>query len=131
MNKGQTVFLVDDDPGILKALSRLLRASGYTAEAFGSAQEFMDSYNPGAAGCLVLDLLMPGITGLDLQQWLARSGSSLPIIFLTALDDIPECVKSVKEATAVLRKPVGASVLIKAVEDALARDRGARKACRL
>src|SRR6185369_8338887 len=122
MNQGPTVFLVDDDAGVLKSLSRLLRVSGYTTEAFGSAQEFMDNYKPDAAGCLVLDLSMPGITGLDLQQWLESSGSSLPIIFLTALDDIPERVQTVKEVTAVVRKPAAASVLIKAVEDALARD---------
>src|SRR6266850_7483647 len=90
MNEQQTVFLVDDDPAVLKALSRLLRAEGYRTETFNSGRDFMDKYKPGVGGCLVLDLSMPGISGLDVQEWVANSGHPLPTIFLTAQDDIPE-----------------------------------------
>ncbi len=118
------MFVVDDEPKVLKALSRLLIAKGYTTRVFGSAQEFMDNYEPGAAGCLVLDVSMPRITGLDLQRWLANSSHSLPILFLTAFDDIPEGARA--GAVDVLMKPVSARVLITGIEEALARDRKAR-----
>jgi FixJ family two-component response regulator len=127
MNQKQTVFVVDDEQPVLKAISRLLRAEGYTTRAFGSAQEFMDHYKPGAAGCLLLDLSMPGITGQDLQRWLADSCDPLPILFLTASEDIPEGDRAtLRGAVKVLMKPVVASVLIAGIEEALARDRQAR-----
>lgn len=127
MNLQQTVFLVDDEPPVLKAVSRLLRANGYATRAFASAQEFMDYYEPGMAGCLVLNLSMPGITGLDLQRWLARSNHPMPILFLTASDNIPDGgLATLRGAVGVLMKPVIASALISGIEEALARDRGAR-----
>src|SRR5579871_3297143 len=101
MSAEQTVFIVDDDPAVAKAVSRLLRASGYTAEVFGSAQEFMDFYKPGTSGCLMADFSMPGINGLELQRWLAESGSSLPVLFVTGLDDIPENVRAMMMEGAV------------------------------
>ena len=127
MNRQQTVFLVDDEPAVRRALSRLLRAEGYTTEVFGSGREFMDNYNPSVAGCLVLDLTMPEVTGLDVQQWLASSGTALPIIFLTGQDDLPQKVQAMMQgAVDVLMKPVNASALVKGIEEALARDRGIR-----
>ncbi len=111
---------------MLKALSRLLSAQGYSTRAFGSAQEFMDNYEPGAAGCLLLDLSMPGINGWDLQRWLADSSQPLPILFLTASDDFPEGDRTTGRAVDVLMKPVIASVLIAGIEAALARDREGR-----
>src|SRR5215472_12591445 len=108
MTAKQTIFIVDDDPAVAKAISRLLRACGYTAQVFDSAQEFMDSYKPATGGCLVADFSMPGINGLELQRWLVDSGLSLPILFVTGLDDIPEPVRAVmmEGAVDILTKPV-------------------------
>jgi FixJ family two-component response regulator len=122
MNAEQTVFVVDDDPAVGKALSRLLRASGYTARVFGSAQEFMNEYQPGAAGCLVADFSMPGINGLELQQWLAHSGLALPVLFVTGLDDIPDAVRAsmTDGVVDILTKPVNPNELLEAIQKALA-----------
>jgi FixJ family two-component response regulator len=129
MSAHQTVFVVDDEPAVARAVSRLLRASGYTARAFGSAQEFMDHYKPGAAGCLVADFSMPGLNGLELQQWLADSGLSLPVLFMTGLDDIPESVRAMmmEGAVDILTKPVNPGALLGGVQKALARNQGAAK----
>jgi len=128
MNEEQTVFVLDDEPAVVRALSRLLRAAGYRTEPFGSARDFMEHYNPGVPGCLLMDLSMPGITGLDVQQWLVTNGRPLPIIFLTG-QDIPEKVREMMQgAVDVLTKPVSGSALLKSIEEAFARDREARKA---
>src|SRR6516162_10586340 len=122
MNAEQTVFVVDDDPAVGKAVSRLLRASGYTARVFGSAQEFMNDYLPGTAGCLVADLSMPGINGLELQQWLVDSDLSLPVIFVTGVDDIPNAIRAtmMERAVDILTKPVNPGALLACVQKALA-----------
>jgi FixJ family two-component response regulator len=87
----------------------------------------MDNYEPGTAGCLLLDLSMPGITGLDLQRWLADSSHPLPVLFLTASEDLPERDGATQGGVVdVLMKPVSASVLIAGIEAALARDREGR-----
>lgn len=129
MSARQTVFVVDDEPAVAKAVSRLLRASGYTARVFGSAQEFMDDYKPGTGGCLVADFSMPGLNGLELQQWLADSGLSLPVLFMTGLDDIPEAVRAtmMEGAVDILTKPVHPGVLLGGVQKALARNQDAAK----
>jgi FixJ family two-component response regulator len=128
MNEDQTVFVVDDEPAVAQAISRLLRSSGYTALSFESAEEFMRSYKPGTPGCLLLDISMPKITGLDVQQWMAASANPLPIIFLTALDYTPEKARAMRVgAVDILMKPVSAGALLRRVEEALARDREARK----
>jgi len=115
-----TVYLVDDDPAILKALARLLRLEGYQTKTFSSGREFMNTYKPDGNGCLVLDLSMPEITGVEVQQWLADSSDPLPILFLTAQDNIPEQVRtSMKRVAGILKKPVSCSELVKAIEDAL------------
>jgi FixJ family two-component response regulator len=127
MNEKRTVFLVDDEPAVLRALSRLLRAEGYRTQVFNSGREFIDKYKPGASGCLVLDLSMPGMTGLDLQEWLRGSGVSLPVIFLTAQNDVRDRVQALMQgAVDVLMKPVMANALIGSIQEAFAKAQGAK-----
>jgi FixJ family two-component response regulator len=115
-----TVFLLDDEPGMLKALTRLLEAEGFTARAFTSAKAFLKSYQPDALGCLVLDVEMPELNGLELQQRLARDGILLPIVFLTGRGDIPMTVRAVKAgALDFLTKPFKDADLLRAVRGAL------------
>ena len=123
------VYVVDDDPAILKALSRLLRSAGYEPEAFDSAKAFMEKYQADVPGCLVLDLSMPGVTGLDLQRWLMATSSPLPVIFLSGRGDIPAAVLAMKEgALDFLLKPVNDEALLRAIETAQLRDGQARRA---
>jgi len=119
-----TVFIVDDDPAVLKSLSRLLRATRFTVVTFGSPQEFLEQHNPHIPGCLVLDVAMPGLNGLELQEALRVKGSAIPIIFLTGHGDIPMSVQAMKGgALDFLTKPVRDEDLLKAVEAALEKDR--------
>lgn len=114
------VFLVDDQPAILQALARLLKAEGYMVQAFGSARAFLDSGSEAMAGCLVLDLSMPEMSGLDLQQELARRSSELPLIFLTGHGDIDSGVRAMKlGAFDFLTKPVDGQRLLETVQAAL------------
>ena len=116
------VFLLDDEPGMLKALTRLLKAEGYAVRAFTSAKAFLESYQPQALGCLVLDVAMPEIDGLELQRRLTRSGELLPIVFLTGHGDIPMSVQAIKAgAEDFLTKPVNDADLLRAVRAALQR----------
>ncbi len=123
MNSERTVFVVDDDPSVGKAVSRLLRAHGYTTQVFASAQEFMNHYQPGSRGCLLVDFSMPEITGLELQQSLQALGVPLSIVFLTGLEEIPEEERTMmlNGAVGILAKPVNTSALLSCVEEALAR----------
>ncbi|MBV8100420.1 MAG: response regulator transcription factor [Verrucomicrobia bacterium] len=124
----ETVFVVDDELSVRKALSNLLRAAGLKVVTFDSAQAFLEHYDPRAPGCLVLDLAMPGLNGLELQQTLAAKGSLLPIIFLTGQGDLPSGVKAMKRgAVDFLSKPVDAADLIPAVCGAIEKDRLARR----
>ena len=84
------VFLIDDEPAILKALGRLLRAAGYQTKAYQSADAFLKEHDASSPGCAVLDHAMPGLSGLDLQEALARQGIHRPVIFLTGQGTIPE-----------------------------------------
>lgn len=119
---GGTVFLVDDEPGMLKALARLLEAEGFTVRAFTSAKTFLASYQADALGCVVLDVAMPELDGLELQQRLTQSGVLLPIVFLTGHGDIPTSVRAVKAgALDFLTKPVKDVDLLRAVRAALQR----------
>ena len=101
-----TVYVVDDDESIRKALKRLLRSMGYHAVAFESAEDFMETTSCRGEGCLVLDIRLPGMTGLDLQEKLASSGVKYPVIFMTAHDN-PQWQEKAKKAGALayLRKP--------------------------
>ena len=119
---GGTVFLVDDEPGMLKALTRLLEAEGFTVRAFTSAKTFLESYHAEALGCVVLDVAMPELDGLELQQRLTQSGVLLPIVFLTGHGDIPTSVRAIKAgALDFLTKPVKDADLLRAVRAALQR----------
>ena len=116
-----TVYLVDDDPDLLKALQRLLQSAGLRSAAFGSAQEFLQGHDRHAAGCLVLDLSMPGLNGLQLQHELEQQGSPLPIVFLSGRGDIAATVQAMKHgATNFLTKPVDDTELLAAIQEALA-----------
>ena len=124
-----TVFIVDDDPSVLKALARLMRSAGLNATAFASAQEFLDNHHQNAPACLVLDVAMPHINGLELQQAIAASGSELPVIFLTGHGDIPMSVRAIKQgAVDFFSKPVDDSDLIEAIHNAIEKDRISRQA---
>jgi FixJ family two-component response regulator len=125
---GPTVFVVDDYAPVRKAISRLLRATGFVVAAFASAEEFLTQYDPQTAGCLVLDLAMPAISGLELQSILAEKGSFLPIIFLTAHGDIPKSVQAMKHgAIDFLTKPVNDEDLLGAVRVAIEKDCAIRR----
>jgi FixJ family two-component response regulator len=114
------VFLVDDEPGMLKALARLLEAEGYTVRAFTSAKAFLEFYRAEALGCLVLDVAMPELDGLELQERLTQSGVPLPIVFLTGHGDIPMSVQAIKAgALDFLTKPVKDVDLLRAVRAGL------------
>jgi len=117
-----TVFILDDEPGMLKALTRLLKAEGFTVQAFTSAKAFLESYSPETLSCLVLDVAMPELNGLELQEHLTRSGLLLPIVFLTGHGDIPMSVQAIKAgAVDFLTKPVKDADLLRAVRAALQR----------
>jgi FixJ family two-component response regulator len=125
---GPTVFVVDDYAPGRRSISRLLRAAGFAVTAFASAEEFLTQYDPQTSGCLVLDLAMPAVSGLELQGVLADRGSLLPIIFLTAYGDIPKSVQAMKRgASDFLTKPVNDKDLLAAVRVAIERDALARR----
>ena len=118
-----TVYIVDDDASILKAVSRLLRAGGYVVQTFASAADFLAALTPQAAGCVVVDLRMPGQSGRDLQSVLATADNPLPVIFLTGHGDIPTVTHAMRDgAVDFLTKPVKKENLFAAIERALARD---------
>jgi FixJ family two-component response regulator len=123
----ERVYLVDDEPAVLKALSRLLRSAGFEAAAFGSPEEFLARVDPAAEGCVVLDISMPGLDGLALQDALAARGVELPTLFLTGHGDIPQSVRAMKKgAVDFLTKPVDDDVFLRAVREALERGRDGR-----
>jgi FixJ family two-component response regulator len=118
------VFVVDDDAAVRAALENLLRSVGLRVAVFASAQEFLASALASAPGCLVLDVRLPGVSGLELQERLARSRPDLPIVFITGHGDIPMTVRAMKAgAVEFLTKPFGDKDLIEAVEQALRRVR--------
>jgi FixJ family two-component response regulator len=121
------VYLVDDDPSLLRALGRLLGAAGFKTRSFVSPVEFLDKHDPKVPGCVVLDLAMPEINGLEIQNRLAAMGRLRPIIFMTGHGDIPTSVSAMKAgALDFLTKPFDEQALIAAVTAAIAKDRSAR-----
>ncbi len=123
-----TVFVVDDYAPVRRAISRLLRAVGFAVVAFASPQEFLAQYDPRIPGCLVLDLDMPAVNGLELQRILATKGSVLPIIFLTGHGDVPKSVQAMKlGASDFLTKPVNDKDLLAAIRAAIEKDRVLRR----
>lgn len=123
-----TVFVVDDDATVLTSLSRLLRSANFTVAAFSSPQKFLECYDPETPGCLVLDVAMPEVNGLELQQTLVARGHELAIVFLTGHGDIPMGVKAIKHgAVDFLTKPVNDEDLLEAVRAAIEKDRNQRQ----
>jgi FixJ family two-component response regulator len=117
------VYVVDDDDSLRKALTRLLHAAGYEVRAYASAGDFALSGRDNRRGCVLLDIRMPGPSGLDLQEALAKEEEPLPVIFLTAYGDVPTSVHAMKAgAVDFLTKPIKREVLLNAVRAALARD---------
>jgi FixJ family two-component response regulator len=122
-----TIFIVDDDPSIRLALANLVSSIGQPVETYMAAQDFLRNCPRNPAGCLVLDVQMPGLSGLDLQSELSHAGIYLPIIFITGHSDIPTTVRAMKAgAVEFLTKPVSDSELLAAIDQALERDRLAR-----
>jgi RNA polymerase sigma factor (sigma-70 family) len=129
MSDGEPIiFVIDDDESIRASLGRLLRTIGLRVETFASAQEFLRYARPDAPSCLVLDLSMPGLNGLELQSKLAGTDGDAPIVFITGHGDIPTSVRAIKAgAVEFLPKPFSEPALLAAVEQALARDRATRQ----
>jgi len=122
------VFVVDDDSSIREAIESLVKLAGLRVESFGSAQEFLRAERPDLPGCVVLDVELPGLSGLDLQRELATHGIKLPIIFITGYGDIPMSVRAMKAgALEFLTKPFRDQDLLDAIQQALERDRAARR----
>jgi len=129
VSEAPAVFIVDDDPSVLRATQRVMRAAGFEAHAFASAGEYLDGYDPQAPGCLVLDLAMPGLSGLELQQALVERGGAPAIVFVSGRADVPMSVEAMKGgAVEFLVKPVDAAQLIAAVHAAMEKDRVLRDA---
>jgi FixJ family two-component response regulator len=124
-----TVFLVDDDLGVRRSLSRVLREAGFDVQAYESAEAFLARPDATSRGCLVLDVSMPGLNGLDLQSRLLQARESMPIVFLTGHGDIPMSVRAIKAGAAdFLTKPVASEALLAAVRAALDQNAAARQA---
>jgi FixJ family two-component response regulator len=122
------VFVVDDDPSMRATLSDVMRSVGLQVQTFASAREFMDSKPPDAPGCLVLDVRLPGQSGLDFQRTLAESGMELPVVFITGHGDVPMSVRAMKAgAVDFLIKPFRDQDLLDAVHTAIERDRAQRQ----
>jgi FixJ family two-component response regulator len=125
---GPTVFVIDDDDLVRTAIQGLLKSVGLKAETFGSTQQFLSSKPPDGPSCLVLDVELPGVSGLDFQRQLASAGIPIPIIFITGHGDIPMSVKAMKSgAVEFLTKPFRDEDLLNAIHQALDRDRIARQ----
>jgi FixJ family two-component response regulator len=123
-----TVFVLDDDASVRGALGMLLEAAGFSVETFESAGELLRRGSPDASGCLVLDVKLPGVSGLDLQGELSASGVHLPVVFITGHGDVRMSVRAMKAgAVEFLTKPFRDRELLEAVEQAIERDRAARR----
>jgi DNA-binding NtrC family response regulator len=123
-----SVYIVDDDPSLRDAVGSLIRSTGMKAQTFASAQEFLAYPRPDVPSCLVLDVQMPGLNGLDLQQELINTDAQIPVIFLTGHGDIPTSVRAIKEgALEFLTKPFSKKVLLDVIQQAIARHPGVQQ----
>jgi FixJ family two-component response regulator len=123
-----TVFIIDDDPQVRASIAGLLKSVGLRSEMFGTPQEFLDRKRPDGQSCLVLDVRLPGMDGLDFQRALADAGVTIPIVFITGHGDIPMTVRAMKSgAVEFLTKPFSDQALLDAIYQALDRDRSARQ----
>ena len=121
------VFVVDDDPQVRASIQGLLKSAGLRSECFETAEQFLQRQPPGGPSCLIVDVSLPGISGLDFQQQLKKAGLQIPIVFITAHGDIPMTVKAMKSgAVEFLTKPFEDQALLGAVQQALARDTARR-----
>ena len=121
--KEGTVFVVDDDSSTRELLSWLMKRHGLHSEVYPDAHSFLKGYKPGTPGCLVVDLNMPGMSGLDLQSYLKENGVALPVIFLSGRADVPKAVRAVREgAIDFLEKPFDYKRVVSLIEDCLRRD---------
>ena len=126
-DKERIVYVVDDDRLVRDSVADLLHSAGFTVQTFGSATEFVQTQRPDVPACLILDVELPDIGGLDLQKELAKSGIEMPIVFLTGRGDIPMSVRAMKAgAVEFLTKPFGKQELLDAINEALLRDGEAR-----
>ncbi|MBW8001352.1 MAG: response regulator transcription factor [Planctomycetes bacterium] len=124
-----TVFVVDDDEAVRNGISQLIESVNLKVETFESAQQFLDSYDPVRPGCLLLDVRMPGMSGLKLQEKLAENNISIPIIFITGHGNVPMAAEAFKAgAVDFLEKPVGDQALLDRIQNAIAKDENDRKA---
>ncbi len=115
-----TVFIVDDDEAVRDSLGLLLRSAGYRARCYAGARDFLKAFDPRDYGCLVLDIRMPGMTGLELQKHLAEIGCNIPIVFITGHGDIPMAVEAVRQgAVDFLQKPFQDQELVDRINDAM------------
>jgi FixJ family two-component response regulator len=122
------VFIIDDDPLYRASTERLVRSVGFSVQSFQSARDFVGSRRPNLPSCLILDVRLPGLSGLDLQRELAEAGVHLPIIFVTGHGDIPMSVQAMKAgAVEFLTKPFRDQILLDAIHQAIERDRVARQ----
>ena len=122
------VFVVDDDKAVRKSLERLIKSVGLTVQAFSSALEFLESDPSAGPSCLVLDVRMPGLSGIDLQKELGKMGYTIPIIFITGYGDIPMSVRTMKRgATDFLTKPFNDQDLLDAIHRAIEKDKQTRR----
>jgi FixJ family two-component response regulator len=127
-SEAPTVFIIDDDPQVRASIAGLLKSVGLRSEIFGTAHEFLDSKRPDGHSCLVLDVRLPGMNGLDFQRALADKGIPIPIVFITGHGDIPMTVRAMKSgAVEFLTKPFDDQALLDAVYQALDRDRATRE----
>ncbi|MEW6251627.1 MAG: response regulator transcription factor [Planctomycetota bacterium] len=128
MNGTPTVFVVDDDPSVRRSLRRLIESVGLSVETFGTAQEFLDNYDRSSAGCLVLDVRMPGLGGLELQERLSSENLPIPIIFITGHGDVPMTARAMKAgAVDFIQKPFNEQDLLDAISRALDVDSRSRR----
>ncbi len=128
MDQRSVVYVVDDDPSVLKSLERLLRSEGYDVKTFTSALDFLDFQHPDVPGCLVLDVKMPELGGLELQERLAEKEIAFPIIFITGHGTVPMSVRAMKAgAVDFLEKPFWDKDLLDVVSRAVAADRQAKR----
>jgi len=127
-NDAALVMIVDDDAGVRNAMRSLLKSVGLNSALFASAQEFLDGYKPSQLGCLVLDIRMPGMSGMELQQQLNMRGAVIPVIFMTGHGDIPMAVEAMQHgAFDFLQKPFRDQDLLDRIQRAIARDAELRK----
>ncbi len=128
MDDDAYVFVIDDDASVRRSLSRLIRSAGWRVEAIASGQEFFERTLPAGPGCLVLDVRLPGLDGMEIQERLARAGVRIPIVFITGHGDIPMSVRAMKSgAVDFLPKPFEAESLLGAIARAIDRDRAFKR----